>query len=512
MKCTAYIDPKTGIALKGEALENASRNPDAPRCGYALEPGDMFCPFCGAFVEISSGKRAEASGKISSNKRATRAAFWGSVAVFFLTNLLYFALVGENYNAMDGSLGGGIFIKILGYVNLFAYGFYIKTSIRRLHDIERSGWWVAPSICFTIIATVSTVVSAITESNNVAFSIIDWVAIIGNLGMVAWLGFAKGTKGPNKYGPDPLVDDTVFCSLETEVTEKGEVSVGTSEPPLDNPKRDGDDQSRSSGAAHVEQLPKPRAKYSALWVVLAIACGIVSFVIRYSGRQRTARVNDAANAFWQSRDFRESYIGKHLQSGAERAAAERGDVEAQISQAFRHYSGDGVEQDKKEAAKWFQKAAEQGNAIAQACLGDSYSEGEGVEKDAGEAVKWYRKAADKGLAVAQRALGICYFNGTGVDQDKAEAVKWFRKAAEQNLPFTMLHMSSVKKSSLLDQISSALDRDGIVGGQVLLGACYEDGEGVEQDKEEAAKWYRKAAGMGDNDAKEALKRLGMELK
>ena len=31
MKCQAYIDPETKIALEGEALVNASKNPDAPR-------------------------------------------------------------------------------------------------------------------------------------------------------------------------------------------------------------------------------------------------------------------------------------------------------------------------------------------------------------------------------------------------------------------------------------------------------------------------------------------------
>ena len=515
MKCTAYIDPTTGIALEGEALVAALKNPDAPRCGYELEPDDRFCPSCGASVEISSGKIAEASNTPPKKNRATRAVFWGSVVLFFLTNFLYFALAGENYTAMDGSLGRGIFIKILGYVNLFAYGFYIRISIRRLHDIERSGWWIAPSICFTIIATVLMIVSVITESTNVAFLVFDWVAVIVNLGMVAWLGFAKGTKGPNKYGPDPLAGDTVFCGLETAAAEKGETSVGISEPQLDNPKHDGGDQSRPSAAADVERPPKPRTKSVAISIVVVVVGGIVSFIFQYLSRQQRARSNDAIDAFWQSRAFRESPFGKHLEEGSEhvqaereRADAELGKVEAQIKLGFRYYNGDEVEQDVKEAVKWFRKAAEQGNAIAQACLGDFYMGGEGVEKDAEEAVRWYRKAADKGLAIAQRSLGGCYFNGTGVDQDRAEAVRWFRKAAEQKVPFALPLLHLKPGSSVLEKVSLALDKEGIVGAQFFLGACYEDGEGVGQDREEAVKWYRKAAANGNEDAKKALRRLG----
>ena len=43
-----------------------------------------------------------------------------------------------------------------------------------------------------------------------------------------------------------------------------------------------------------------------------------------------------------------------------------------------------------------------------------------------------RSAADEGEPSAQCALGICFQNGQGVKQDYQEAVKWFRRAADQN--------------------------------------------------------------------------------
>ena len=75
-----------------------------------------------------------------------------------------------------------------------------------------------------------------------------------------------------------------------------------------------------------------------------------------------------------------------------------------------------------------------------------------------------------------------YRIGIGIKEDKVEAVKWSRKAAEQ----------------------------GDADAQYNLGNCYGRGEGVEQDKAEAVKWYHKAAEQGNKNAKEALKRLGVD--
>ena len=47
-----------------------------------------------------------------------------------------------------------------------------------------------------------------------------------------------------------------------------------------------------------------------------------------------------------------------------------------------------------------------------------------------EAVKWYRKAAEQGMAEAQYNLGVCYEYGEGVTKDADEAVTWYKKAAD----------------------------------------------------------------------------------
>ena len=80
-----------------------------------------------------------------------------------------------------------------------------------------------------------------------------------------------------------------------------------------------------------------------------------------------------------------------------------------------------------------------------------------------------RAAAQEGDAQAQCYLGVCYQNGQGVEQNHQEAVKWFRKAADQDDPVA----------------------------QCYLGVCYWMGQGVPQEFGEAAKWLREAAEQAD---------------
>ena len=49
---------------------------------------------------------------------------------------------------------------------------------------------------------------------------------------------------------------------------------------------------------------------------------------------------------------------------------------------------------------------------------------------------------------------------------------------------------------------------GYATAQCNLGVCYYNGEGVTQNKAEAARLFKLAAAQGDENAKNALKKLG----
>lgn len=67
-------------------------------------------------------------------------------------------------------------------------------------------------------------------------------------------------------------------------------------------------------------------------------------------------------------------------------------------------NGFGVEQDYKEAIKWYRKSADQGYRWGQLSLGTMYQRGYGVPKDISMAKYWYQKAADQGMEEAIEAL------------------------------------------------------------------------------------------------------------
>ena len=79
-------------------------------------------------------------------------------------------------------------------------------------------------------------------------------------------------------------------------------------------------------------------------------------------------------------------------------------------------------------------------------------------------------------AYAQYYVGMMHLNGQGVEQDYEEAEKWFRKASEQGIP----------------------------QAQYKLGMLYSEGQGLPQDYEYAYSWFRVAAVHGHNKSIEAI--------
>ena len=97
------------------------------------------------------------------------------------------------------------------------------------------------------------------------------------------------------------------------------------------------------------------------------------------------------------------------------AAAQKGDVTAQLNLAEIYLSGQHVARDNTEAVKWFTKAAEQGNVAAQVNLGAMYYSGRGVEKNYETAQDWFSKAADQGSEDAKYNLEAMKKNHQMVD-------------------------------------------------------------------------------------------------
>jgi uncharacterized protein len=96
--------------------------------------------------------------------------------------------------------------------------------------------------------------------------------------------------------------------------------------------------------------------------------------------------------------------------------------------------------------------------------------------DFATALREWKPLAEQGVAPAQYNLGLMYDKGDGVPQNHETAAKWFRLAAGQ----------------------------GYASAQYNLGVMYQEGTGVPQDYKTAVKWYRLAAEQGISSAQSNL--------
>lgn len=155
--------------------------------------------------------------------RSRRMEFWMfSLGVF----LLYFAfvllalVVGAGAAGMAASSGGsgaalggmaGLFasLGILAIVLAVLWlGLLIPTiavSVRRLHDTNRSGWWLFLYIAPYLLSVLLQLMAVSSNSTGLA-AIGGLMSFVGLIGAIVLLVFycLPGTPGPNQYGPDPL--------------------------------------------------------------------------------------------------------------------------------------------------------------------------------------------------------------------------------------------------------------------------------------------------------------------
>ena len=190
--------------------------------------------------------------------------------------------------------------------------------------------------------------------------------------------------------------------------------------------------------------------------------------------------------------------------------AEKGHAKSQFRVGARYDFGKDVEKDLDKAIEWYRKAAEQDYVDALFNLGEIAINKEGNHYNPREAKGYFERAAELGDKEAFSRLGALHFwgqgtkidyskalecfmeskefpdsqwylgkhydKGHGVEQDIDEAVKWWRKAAAQD------HAPSL----------------------YYLATCYAEGDGVKQDEEEALKYFQKSADLGYRDGLAAV--------
>ncbi len=112
------------------------------------------------------------------------------------------------------------FFGILGIIFfLITFLPYIAVTARRLHDIDKSGWWqimplLLPIVLFAVLDMLSVLIVFVNNGNEAlatAIGIAVWVIAgtasnIAFIVLIVWLA-TKGTQGDNSFGPDPLTEE-----------------------------------------------------------------------------------------------------------------------------------------------------------------------------------------------------------------------------------------------------------------------------------------------------------------
>lgn len=111
---------------------------------------------------ISSGF----SNYVNFSDRASRSEYWFWILFIIIAEIvttLIDSLIGHGREVVTGLFGLATFLPSLA------------VAIRRLHDLDRTGWWV----------------------------LLGLIPLVGWIILIIWY-CTKGTAGPNRFGPDPL--------------------------------------------------------------------------------------------------------------------------------------------------------------------------------------------------------------------------------------------------------------------------------------------------------------------
>ncbi len=127
--------------------------------------------------------------------RAQRSEYWWFL--LFSIGFSYIAnwLIGLSEIIAPDSI---VFLLVICFACLYLVIPCLAVTVRRLHDINRSGWWLLAVFGIQLLSLIVTMMGVLTLGSV--------LAVLGVLGNVAILVFTlfRGTVGDNRYGSDPL--------------------------------------------------------------------------------------------------------------------------------------------------------------------------------------------------------------------------------------------------------------------------------------------------------------------
>ena len=158
-------------------------------CGSDNPENAQFCGECGVslsastptdigidaaelpMVDFGTAVKLGFQRYVDFSGRSTRAEYWWWE--LFLTVVSVALIIADTLTGNSSTFGwlGGLLETLFTLATIIPS---LALGVRRLHDINRTGWWL----------------------------LLWFVLVIGWIVLIVW-AIERGDKGPNKYGPDP---------------------------------------------------------------------------------------------------------------------------------------------------------------------------------------------------------------------------------------------------------------------------------------------------------------------
>jgi uncharacterized membrane protein YhaH (DUF805 family) len=127
--------------------------------------------------------------------RINRAKYWLAVLIYVISLSILWAIVYWY------ELEGGALIAVAVFaLPLWVSG--IAVGIKRLHDRDKSGWWIL--LFYFGPQVLNGLATAAGETEQILSLLLSTASVALGIWAIVELGFLRGTPGPNRYGPDPL--------------------------------------------------------------------------------------------------------------------------------------------------------------------------------------------------------------------------------------------------------------------------------------------------------------------
>ncbi|MBX9993100.1 DUF805 domain-containing protein [Phreatobacter oligotrophus] len=139
---------------------------------------------------------------LNGDGRIPRRDFWIGIAILIVANIVLSVVLGA-IGSMVGGMWGAIILIGLAGLAMALPGYFLM--VKRSNDRDYPQTYVQALTALNIAFQLQAMVLPMTMGGQSLLANLFSIAIaLAGLWALVDLGFFQGTRGPNRYGPDPL--------------------------------------------------------------------------------------------------------------------------------------------------------------------------------------------------------------------------------------------------------------------------------------------------------------------